>query len=122
MRARTFEYKEPETLDWINSFSPNDQLLDVGANIGIYSLFAASKDLKVIAVEPESLNFAMLNLNIRFNNLNSVIKAFCISLHENNNVDYLNISASQSNWGAAQNNFNNKFDWTGKRTFNPIYS
>lgn len=122
MRARTFEYKEPETLEWINSFSANDQLLDVGANIGIYSLFAASQGLKVIAVEPESLNFAMLNLNIRFNNFNSLVKAFCISLHENNNVDYLNISASQSNWGAAQNNFNNKFDWTGKRTFNPIYS
>ena len=122
MRARTFEYKEPETLEWINSFSPNDQLLDVGANLGIYTLFAASQGLKVIAIEPESLNYSMLNLNIRFNNFNSLIKAFCISLHDKNNVDYLNISSSLSDWGAAQNNFSNKLDWTGKRTFNPIYS
>ena len=122
MRARTFEFKEPETLEWINSFSPNDQLLDVGANLGIYTLFAASQGLKVIAIEPEALNYAMLNLNIRFNNFNSLIKSFCISLHDQNNVDYLNISSSLSDWGAAQNNFNNKLDWTGKRTFNPIYS
>tara|TARA_X000000950_G_scaffold229307_2_gene277138 strand:- start:7012 stop:7878 length:867 start_codon:yes stop_codon:yes gene_type:complete len=121
MRARTFEYKEPETIEWIESFEKNEKLLDVGANVGIYSLFAASLGIKVLAIEPEALNYAMLNLNIRVNNFNSLIKAFCISLHNKNIVDYLNISASRADWGAAQNNFNNNIDWTGKRTFDPVH-
>ena len=121
-RARTFELKEPETISWIKAFSPDDKLLDVGANIGMYSLFAASLGLKVIAIEPEALNNAMLNLNIRVNKYNSLIKAFCISLHSENKVNFLNISSSASNWGSAQNNFNNNIDWTGKKTFKPVYT
>lgn len=120
-RARTFEYKEPETIDWIKSFSPNDKLLDVGANVGMYSLFAASLGIKVIAIEPEALNNAMLNLNIRVYKFNSLIKAFCLSSHNENKLDYLNISASESDWGAAQNNFENNKDWTGKKSFKPVY-
>ncbi len=41
MRIDTFEIKEPETLNWINSFKKGDTLLDIGANVGIYSLYAA---------------------------------------------------------------------------------
>ena len=39
-RAVTFEDKEPETLNWIESFYPKDNFLDIGANIGIYSIYA----------------------------------------------------------------------------------
>ena len=42
-RAISFEYKEPETLKWIESFDQNQCLLDVGANIGMYTLFALFK-------------------------------------------------------------------------------
>ena len=38
IRAFTFETKEPETLNWIRGFDAEDNLLDIGANIGIYSL------------------------------------------------------------------------------------
>ena len=64
MRAETFFTKEPDTIEWIESFDKNDVFLDIGANIGIYSLYAAKNVSKVWAIEPESLNFAMLNLNI----------------------------------------------------------
>ena len=56
--------KEPETLNWISSFDPGDNLLDIGANIGIYSPFAAARNHKVISLEPDALNYALLNLNI----------------------------------------------------------
>jgi len=39
-RVRTIYTKEPETIEWIKSFSKSDVFLDVGANIGIYSLYA----------------------------------------------------------------------------------
>ena len=64
MRALTFETKEPETLNWIRGFDAEDNLLDIGANIGIYSLYAAYKGGNVTAIEPDALNYALLNLNI----------------------------------------------------------
>jgi len=42
-RGRTFHVKEPETLAWINEFSPEDVFWDIGANIGCYSLYAGPK-------------------------------------------------------------------------------
>ena len=68
MRAKTFLTKEPDTIEWIEKFNEKDVFLDVGANIGIYSLYAAKKVSKVWALEPESLNYAMLNLNILITN------------------------------------------------------
>ena len=42
-----------------------DVCWDIGANIGLYSLYAArAKGLKVFAFEPESTNFARFNNNI----------------------------------------------------------
>ena len=60
-RAISFEDKEPETLKWIESFDQNQCLLDVGANIGIYSLFALLKGHEVIAIEPEAITFHSLH-------------------------------------------------------------
>jgi hypothetical protein len=33
-RARTLLTKEPETIQWINSFRDNDVMWDIGANVG----------------------------------------------------------------------------------------
>ena len=35
--------KEPETINWINKFKKNSIFFDVGANIGIYTLYSAVK-------------------------------------------------------------------------------
>ena len=40
-RATTFETKEPETLEWIDTIPKNSVLWDIGANVGLYSLYAA---------------------------------------------------------------------------------
>ena len=42
-RVKTFYSKEPETIDWINSFKENKIFWDIGANIGLYSCYAALK-------------------------------------------------------------------------------
>jgi FkbM family methyltransferase len=51
----------------------NDIVLDVGANIGIFTLKVADKVAKVISIEPEPLNFKMLSRNIQLNGLSNVI-------------------------------------------------
>src|SRR5262245_15783933 len=40
-RAETLLTKEPATIRWIDRFAPRDIFWDVGANTGIYSLYAA---------------------------------------------------------------------------------
>ena len=40
-RADTFSSKEPETLEWIDTVPEGAVLWDVGANVGLYSVYAA---------------------------------------------------------------------------------
>ena len=49
-------------------------VIDLGANIGLYTIYAAKKTKGiVIAVEPEPTNFALLRINVKLNELNNVI-------------------------------------------------
>lgn len=98
MRAQTFFDKEPETLEWIDSMSGDDVLYDVGANVGIYSLYAAKKGLTVFAFEPESLNYAELNKHIYSNELADKIQAFNIGLADRTFFDQLNLSMFKKGW------------------------
>ena len=66
-RVTTFLTKEPETIEWIDTFAPGDVLFDIGANIGCYSIYAASRSVRVMAFEPESQNYALINQNIFLN-------------------------------------------------------
>lgn len=67
---------EPETTNTIQQYlEPNQTVIDVGANIGYYTIIAAQKvgpQGKVIAIEPESRNFKLLKQNISTNHLNNI--------------------------------------------------
>jgi FkbM family methyltransferase len=73
-RRDSFWEKEYETLEWIRSFSPHDVFFDVGANVGIYSLFCASlfPGMTIAAFEPHPGNFTALLDNIRANQFSIV--------------------------------------------------
>ena len=43
-RADTFSTKEPETLKWIDDSEDNGVLFDIGANVGLYSLYYAGSN------------------------------------------------------------------------------
>ena len=119
LRASTFEIKEPETLNWIKGFDPKDNLLDIGANIGIYSLYAAYRGINVTSIEPDALNYALLNLNIRLNNFGGKIVPYCVAIHNKRKFSKFNISSNC--WGGALNSFDNSFDYKGE-VFKPIHS
>ena len=76
-RVDTLFDKEPETISWINGFKKNKSVIfwDIGANIGLYSVYAAAKfkNLKVIAFEPSTNNLRILSRNIYLNNLQNKI-------------------------------------------------
>ena len=111
MRADSFKVKEPETLRWIHGFEDQSLLLDIGANIGIYSLFAAYKGHFVKSIEPDALNFALLNLNIKDNSYQDKIIAYPYSIHLKANTSRLNIAEYE--WGGAMSSFDRKLDWRG---------
>lgn len=69
-RRQTFWYKEPETIAWIDSFADGDTFWDVGANVGIYSLYCAAMHphTTIHAFEPHRGNFAHLRQNALINN------------------------------------------------------
>ena len=114
-RATTFFNKEPETISWIKSFKKGEIFLDVGANIGIYSLYAASKGINTISIEPDSLNNALLNLNINANFFGDKVLTYALAFHEKQKYSTLNIK--QIEWGGALNSFDNCKD-----QFNKLYS
>lgn len=78
-RAETFWTKEPETLAWIDSFNPHGVFYDVGANIGVYSLYAASRypGMMIWAFEPAPANFWRLCWNISSNFFRNVLAYQC---------------------------------------------
>ncbi|MDI6765221.1 MAG: FkbM family methyltransferase [Bacteroidota bacterium] len=73
LRDGVFEQAETELIRTI--LKPGDTFIDIGGNIGYYTLIAANivKDSgKVIAFEPEPKNFAILNNNVELNNFYNV--------------------------------------------------
>jgi len=72
-RANTFFDKEPETIEWLKFFSNKSNstnlLVDVGANIGLYTLFWLSLNTnnRAIAIEPFDENRYLLEKNLRMN-------------------------------------------------------
>jgi FkbM family methyltransferase len=86
--------KEPITIQWISEFSPADILVDIGANVGMYSLWASkTRGVRVFAFEPEAQNYALLNRNIALNNLGGQIKAYCLALSDEAGYSELHLSS-----------------------------
>lgn len=62
--------KEPETIAWINSMHQSSILYDVGANIGLYTIYAAVKrHCRTYSFEPHAANFKTVIENIEANKL-----------------------------------------------------
>lgn len=77
-RVDTFASKEPETLVWIDSFPEGASFVDVGANIGLYSVYAGARGARVLAIEPGPENIFTLIRNVQLNNLSHQIN-LCFS-------------------------------------------
>lgn len=66
-RVDTFLTKEPDTVEWLGTLGGDDVLWDIGANIGIYALPAATVCREVWAFEPHPANYHELWHNCRAN-------------------------------------------------------
>ena len=110
-RAKTLLTKEPETIEWIESFCPNDVFWDIGANVGVYSLYAALKKIKVVSFEPAASNYYLLCKNIEINKMDDLIYALCIAFNDTTKLD--SFYMANTDLGAALNSFAEAIDWQG---------
>jgi FkbM family methyltransferase len=75
-RAMTLNTEEPLIIDWISKFEESDVFLDIGANVGTYSIPAALLSSRVYAVELDPANCYLLKENIIENKVNDRVIIF----------------------------------------------
>jgi len=101
--------KEPETIKWMNNFDSNTIFFDIGANIGIYTLYSAIvKSNTVYAFEPHSASYKNLLDSINANKLQNCY-AYCIALSDKINLN--NINVKNMHEGVAENIVGEKGDY-----------
>ena len=118
-----FYTKEPETLEWIDSFEKKENKIifwDIGANIGIYSIYASLKypNIEVVSFEPSTSNLRILTRNISINKLEEKIKVnqFPLSNVENK---YLMFNEGKFIEGVGTHTWGENYNFEGKY-FNPV--
>ena len=112
-RAKSFSTKEPETLEWINAIPESAILWDVGANVGLYSVYAAKKrNCKIWAFEPSIFNLELLARNIFLNQLAEKVCIVPLALNSQLSASQLRMTTTE--WGGALSTFGQDFGWDGK--------
>ena len=93
--------REKEHILFLNEIlSEGMVVLDLGANIGYYSVMLAKmvgKTGKVYAVEPSLSNFRMLSMNVELNKVDDVVEVENIGISDKTGVDNFYLS-DKSNW------------------------
>ena len=116
-RVDTFFTKEPETLEWIDGFEKKDNLIfwDIGANIGLYSIYNVIKNKNSVSIsfEPSSSNLRVLTRNVSINKLENNIKVFPLPLTNKDNQFQI-MNESDFIEGGSLNSFGEKFNFEGK--------
>jgi len=112
-RANTFSTKEPETLEWLDESESHGVFFDIGANVGLYSLYyGATKKGNVYAFEPSVFNLSLLAKNIYENKLQDQIKIITNPLTQQN--EFADFAFSTIEEGGAMSAFGVDHDHYGK--------
>ena len=72
-RAKTLLTEEPLMISWIKNMNACDVVLDVGANVGMYTVPIAQRVKMVYACELDPLNIAILKENMVLNSVHSKV-------------------------------------------------
>lgn len=96
--------------DILNSHSKNEDMLDIGANIGIFTCFIGEKlkDGSIIACEPHPANYNQLQNNIQLNDTNAIAKQIAL-FDEEGKLDFdLKSTKTGEGHGQIKKSGNNK--------------
>ncbi len=111
-RVETFSTKEPETLEWIDRMERDSLVWDIGANVGLYSCYAAkARGCTVWAFEPSVFNLELLARNIFLNDLTPQVVIVPLPLSDLLAINTLNMSMTE--WGGAMATFGESYTHDG---------
>lgn len=112
-RADSFSTKEPETLKWIDAMPEGSILWDIGANVGLYTCYAAKKrGCRVFAFEPSVFNLELLARNIVGNGLTERVTIVPLPLTDRLAINTLNMTSTE--WGGALSTFGQNYGQDGQ--------
>lgn len=111
-RAKSFSTKEPDTLEWIEAIPEGAILWDIGANVGLYSIYAAKqRKCRVYAFEPSVFNLEVLARNIFLNGLQGDLTVVPVALSDKIGPSLFKMTSTA--WGGALSTFGQDFDQHG---------
>ncbi|MFT8999047.1 MAG: FkbM family methyltransferase [Acetobacter syzygii] len=80
---------------WVAKYLPvGGVFVDIGANMGFFSLFSATRKARLVAIEPQPALFKRLSANLAFNNIEAYLVEAAVGEKEENgtlvqtNLDY----------------------------------
>lgn len=112
-RATSFSNKEPETLEWIDQLPEECVLWDIGANVGLYTVYAAlRKKCHIMAFEPSVFNLELLSRNLHLNQLHQKVVILPLALSDTMGSNMLRMTSTE--WGGALSTFGKDVGWDGQ--------
>jgi FkbM family methyltransferase len=112
-RADSFSTKEPETLEWIDAMQEGSVVWDIGANVGIYSCYAAKRrNCRVFSFEPSVFNLELLARNIFLNGLTKRVTIVPLPLSDV--LSFNNLNMTSTAWGGAMSTFGQSYGHDGE--------
>jgi len=120
-RWHLFKTKEPETIYFINNFlKEGDIFFDIGANVGLFSIYAAKRyqNLQIYSFEPEASNLAALKENIIENNITKKVIIYGVGI--SNSVGLSKLHLQDLTTGSALHNEDTKNIERSAEGNNPI--
>lgn len=106
-RVKSIWRKEPLTIKWLYTIDRDTVFLDVGANVGMYTMLAAAQGAQVYSLEAEAKNYALLKKNCELNH-NSV-QAFHLGAWDHTGESEIYIH--KQGVGAALHSVGESVDW-----------
>ena len=118
-RSKTFFTKEPEMIRWIDQYGGDGAFFDIGANVGLYSIYyALTQRGSVYAFEPSVFNLPLLAKNININKLEKNIRIISNPLTNTNKFSqFLN---SNTDEGGALSTFGVDYGHDGRKLISKV--
>ena len=101
-------------MSWIENFEEKSTFWDIGANVGLYTCYAAKlKKCQVYAFEPSIFNLEILTKNIFINELSKYVSVISFPL-----VDELKeaeFKMTMTDWGGSVSSFGEDYIYDGSK-------
>lgn len=85
--------KQPATIRWIDGFADGSVFWDIGANVGVYSMYAALRGrARVVAFEPAAVNYFLLAANCEANRFEERVECLLLGMGQERGIGRMELS------------------------------